>query len=31
MNNSDLLLSMQKNIGERLQKTDAKLERTKCI
>lgn len=29
MNNSDLLLSMQKNIGERLQKTDAKLERTK--
>lgn len=29
MNNSDLLLSMQKNIGERLQRTDAKLERTK--
>lgn len=29
MNNSDLLLSMQKNIGERLQKTDAKLERAK--
>lgn len=29
MNNSDLLLSMQKNIGERLQKTDAKLERIK--
>lgn len=29
MNNSDLLLSMQKNIGERLQRTDAKLERAK--